>query len=42
MPELKHRHLLPSMQLDCVCIDLCKALDSYMDLDDVFPKDNIH
>lgn len=28
-----------NMQSDCVCIDLCKALDAYMDLEAVFPKD---
>jgi len=28
-----------NMRADCVCIDLCKALDGCVDLEAVFPKD---
>lgn len=28
-----------NMQADGVCIDLCKALDAYIDLEAVFPRD---
>ena len=27
------------MQGDCVCIDLCMALEGYLDLENVFPKE---
>ena len=28
-----------NMQSDCVCIDLCKMLESYLNIEDVFPKE---
>lgn len=28
-----------NMQSDCVCIDLCEAIESYVDIEAVFPKD---
>ncbi len=29
-----------NMQSDSVCIDLCEALEGYIDLEDVFPKEH--
>lgn len=28
-----------NMQGDCVCIDLCEAIGSFVDIEEVFPKD---
>lgn len=28
-----------SMQGDCVCIDLCEAIGSFIDIEEIFPKD---
>ena len=28
-----------NMQTDCICIDLCVLLGSYLDIETVFPKD---
>lgn len=28
-----------NIQSDCVCIDLCKMLDGFVSIEDVFPKD---
>lgn len=28
-----------NMQSDCICIDLCEAIGSFVDIEEVFPKD---
>lgn len=28
-----------NMRPDCVCIDLCEVLESYINIEDIFPKD---